>query len=744
MEGLFTKRAKPCLVLLPLILLVACGGGEGDGEDTSSSNIDLSTLTKHVLPITGVDLALMRAAFGLSFISSIAEFNQTRLAAVRSEAAFRSNVLSVGSGRVVRPYSASRLDWVRSIDKNNDNQPDLTGAGVVLGMIDSAVRMSHEQFSNDPTKFVLGAGNTNPSNDSHGTAVASVIAGTGGTFCPPSSSNCTTTIGYAPGAKLHAGTISYRTSLNYLSLGALTNSAAAAGAVAINNSWSLDSSIVVNTNVADLGADFGVYLSALRQYTQNGVVVFAQLNEPSPSASFLAGLPAQVPELEQGWLSVINVYAGYDEATDKVVFIRRASSGCLETARWCLGATGYVRTADIDNDFDYQISNGTSFAAPQVTGALGLLAQAFPTATPAQLRNRLLATADNSFFTPTAVLEFVPGVVHGYNEEFGHGFLNVRNALMPIGTTTTATAAGETVQIKEIELSGGTIGGDALARGLANVSLGYQDQMFGTFAAPMSAFLAPSVVQVGSEAALSNWASNSSGALFAHKGLSDDFRSTQSVELEPGLSVAGLLASDGKAGGVSAALHASSAKSAVTLELSAVASDDDLFQTDFGGPGGGSAVSVKLSMTQDINPLTEVSLSGEVGLLEASHGGIVSGVDAIRFSSASISVTRSSVLSHGDSLKLFAQSPIGIVSGNAHLDVQRPSAAGSAASAASAFQSVSVSLAPVDREINLGFEYQMPSQGVGEVLIGLMQVENAGHVAGVNDQVAMLGWRTQF
>ena len=71
-------------------------------------------------------------------------------------------------------------------------------------------------------------------------------------------------------------------------------------------------------------------------------------------------------------------------------------------------------------------------AAPIVSGGIALLSEAFPNHTPEQLVDRVLATADNSFFSTTDTLTFTNGITHGYNSEFGQGILDLEKALSPI------------------------------------------------------------------------------------------------------------------------------------------------------------------------------------------------------------------------------------------------------------------------------------------------------------------------
>tara|TARA_B110000971_G_scaffold218749_1_gene258234 strand:+ start:97 stop:1131 length:1035 start_codon:yes stop_codon:yes gene_type:complete len=72
-----------------------------------------------------------------------------------------------------------------------------------------------------------------------------------------------------------------------------------------------------------------------------------------------------------------------------------------------------------DSVFFYQDASGTSFAAPRVAGAAALVRQKFPTLNGSSLKQVLLQSADDLG-------------AEGVDEIFGHGKLNLINALSPI------------------------------------------------------------------------------------------------------------------------------------------------------------------------------------------------------------------------------------------------------------------------------------------------------------------------
>ena len=86
---------------------------------------------------------------------------------------------------------------------------------------------------------------------------------------------------------------------------------------------------------------------------------------------------------------------------------------------------------------------GTSYVAPQIAGAVALLSEHFPNHSAEQIVDRLLASADNSFFTRDGVVTFGNGIQHGYNDEFGHGFMDIYAALNPI----TSSSLGQSSSI---------------------------------------------------------------------------------------------------------------------------------------------------------------------------------------------------------------------------------------------------------------------------------------------------------
>ena len=91
-----------------------------------------------------------------------------------------------------------------------------------------------------------------------------------------------------------------------------------------------------------------------------------------------------------------------------------------------------IEAGEMANDFlrahdDFLVSGdgeGTSYAAPRVSGVAALLNQKFPNLKGNDVKNGLLQTADDLGAT-------------GVDDIYGYGLLNINNAMSPVGTLST-------------------------------------------------------------------------------------------------------------------------------------------------------------------------------------------------------------------------------------------------------------------------------------------------------------------
>ncbi len=125
-------------------------------------------------------------------------------------------------------------------------------------------------------------------------------------------------------------------------------------------------------------------------------------------------------------------------------FSNRAGAG----AQYYLMALGYRDRAPDETGTEW-LWSGTSFSAPTITGAVALLAQAFPNLTGSQITNILFQSADDLGASGTDLI-------------YGHGRLNIARAFQPIGPT--SLAGSQTVVSTFSNGDMPSVAGDALKR----------------------------------------------------------------------------------------------------------------------------------------------------------------------------------------------------------------------------------------------------------------------------------------
>jgi autotransporter-associated beta strand protein len=299
-----------------------------------------------------------------------------------------------------------------------------TGAGVTIGVVDSGImrsnptvagRVSQELVYVDPSQ-------NNTSVDDvvgHGTWVSEVAAGTSFAQYPG---------GIAPGANLVSARIisdsapddngstppAQVTTSDATFFGQVNADLINAGVKVMNNSWG---GITWDTTNASLNAAFdAAYVPFVEQH--NGLVVFAAGNDSQANPSTIAALPYYVrntdPNLQKGWLVAVALNSNSPTQLDSY------SNQCGVAMNFCLAAPGDVivldkNTTSSTTNPTYYIVEGTSFAAPIVSGAVALVWQAYPYFSNDLVRQTLLGTA-----TPIGAQP---------NPTFGYGVLNIGAAV---------------------------------------------------------------------------------------------------------------------------------------------------------------------------------------------------------------------------------------------------------------------------------------------------------------------------
>ena len=385
----------------------------------------------------------------------------------------------------------------------------LTGSGETIAILDAGFSTSHDELdSKTITQYgtQTAATGVNATAD-HGLIVSSVAAG---------EDDGTGMQGVAPGASLHWASYNQRNGNTYYPTHWANATDNASSAVVQNNSWGIDyqidtlqSDISSNswTNAYGIAQKFhssgytanetsaNAYITALDNFQDHGVVVYALSNTSSyTDADFQAALPVLFSQLEEAWITAVNVEITGSSGNETYT---RKSAPCGSTGKYCLGADGYqIVGAAYDRsatNLYWQGVSGTSFVAPQISGAVALLAEAFPNHNPEQLTDRLLASADNTFFSHDAAVTFGNGVSHGYDDEFGHGILDIYAALNPITSsaytriyTGDSSDGSESYQLGNSKLLTSNSLGDSLQKGLIG-EVGYTyDDLGGGFEYDMS------------------------------------------------------------------------------------------------------------------------------------------------------------------------------------------------------------------------------------------------------------------
>lgn len=297
-----------------------------------------------------------------------------------------------------------------------------TGAGVTIGIVDSGImpnnpavsgRVIQELIDVDPTTNNVSI----PDVVGHGTWVAQLAAGAPvGSFAG----------GIAPGASLVSARIiddnapsddgssppTQVTAKDAAPLGQVTLQLINAGVEVMNNSWggiTWSSSDTATTQAFD--AAYSPFVA------HNGLVVFAAGNDSQANPSTIAMLPTVAGDaaLQQGWIVAVALNSNNPTQLDSY------SNQCGAAMNYCLAAPGDVIVLDKDSlasttNLTYYIVEGTSFAAPQVSGAAALVWQRYPYFSNAMVQETLLGTA-----TPLGGPQ--------PNPVFGYGVLNVGAAV---------------------------------------------------------------------------------------------------------------------------------------------------------------------------------------------------------------------------------------------------------------------------------------------------------------------------
>ena len=160
--------------------------------------------------------------------------------------------------------------------------------------------------------------------------------------------------------------------------------------------------------------------------TQNDAIfVWAAGNNANAQSSALSALPNVVPETSGHFVNVV----AWD---DKTGALADFSNACGTTMNYCITAPG----TDLHSQKTSLTLDGTSFAAPIVSGAIAVIREAFPYMQATEITNLLFATARDLG-------------ADGVDAIYGHGMLDMERATRPVGATTIPISDESSVAINQ-------------------------------------------------------------------------------------------------------------------------------------------------------------------------------------------------------------------------------------------------------------------------------------------------------
>jgi len=605
----------------------------------------------------------------------------------------------------------------------------LTGAGQFVSVVDEGFLLGHEVFQ--VITLDLTDGYMLPVNY-HGTAVASIIGG-----------DSSRMIGMAPGVSLQLNDFSTVERRTQATWDALT-----IGAVAQNNSWGDPAGISETSFQSRFDSDSGArYFAALDAYAAEGIVVFAASNDPFlTTATLMEALPAVRPSLEAGWLAVVSGVPTFDN--DSILSVDRKSAPCLEAARWCMVADGAWRAATAESTSSYGFMVGTSFAAPQVSGALALLGEAFPDLTPHELRIRLLASADNTYFAHDNQLELAEGFYHGYNEEFGHGFLDIRAALLPIGEMAMTMSDGTSYSLESPVILAGGASGDALVSALSSYQVVAADAFGGGFSVPGDALVASrsnSVTHVDLDELMSGDLTRrreGEQRLFNHLAESYGGQSISVLgpDLAYTLSVPNEDKQDGTAVAVSFIRTFETDRLGFDLGVSLAQEDGSLLGVGWGGTSTMTeAVAVEFGLLASLSTDISTAVRGQFGNSFLPEGGPFDSMSDLTFNSLSAEIHLRNAFRHGDSFGFSVSLPTAVVGGSATMVLPMSRSAG-----LTVYDTLMIPMAPEDRQVDMTVSYLTSLGGRWEAVFEAVRSLNSNNRSGEYATAAGIGFTMSF
>mgnify|MGYP001256108168 CR=1 FL=1 len=432
-------------------------------EGTETITIEISSVTNGTENGTqSVSVSLKEYALRLG-----TAFSDRGNSSDRASLTEYTNVLPSSATSQIHPYTLLNVHKAHAYWNGTQH---LSGKGETIHVADFHCDVRHQEFTQGgKTTTDLDAGDWTADNsgDFHCNLVAAYAAGG---FSGSSSAN--DIMGVAYEADIAVSSIPNTSGWSRADFAGDLDDARALNAIVSNNSWSsgcadeasdVDAFIAANPSATIMEAVGGLigggcgtissgatnamqlYVDAIDAFQANGgIMVFAAGNDNSDSdVSAMAALPLWFPQLAEAYIAVAYMEVRGSPTIAGSTFFQ-LSNPCQQMAENCLVADAWEIFGASWHDEGSGTSNygaitggGSSSASPMVSGIIALLNQAFPNHTPEMIVDRLLASANNSWFTPTGETTFTThgnSIKHGYHSIWGHGIPDAYAALSPITT----------------------------------------------------------------------------------------------------------------------------------------------------------------------------------------------------------------------------------------------------------------------------------------------------------------------
>ncbi|MXO73608.1 S8 family serine peptidase [Altererythrobacter aerius] len=337
-----------------------------------------------------------------------------------------------------------------------------SGAGVKIGIVDTGIDTDSPEFAgriDSASADVAGNGSVEAVDD-HGTNVAMIAA---------AARNNAGIVGIAYSATIVAlradrpGSCASEDDCAFSDrdIAAGIDRAVAAGATVVNLSLGGDSASTVLLDAVRRASAAGTVIVVSAGNEGDGSDPAIDPNQPNP---FAAGVRSA------GGANVI-IVGSVNEQNQFSAFSNRAGGqaqyflSALGERICCVYENGVLKTTTDASGTFVTLISGTSFSAPQVSGAVALLKQAFPNLTGAQMVDILLSSARDA------------GAA-GTDATYGRGILDIAAAFAPQGAT---TLAGSTAVVKlgDDVAVGSSAMGDGMQGGLNAVVLDSYGRAYG-------------------------------------------------------------------------------------------------------------------------------------------------------------------------------------------------------------------------------------------------------------------------